>query len=368
MNKPIRILQVVTYMGRGGLETMLMNYYRHIDRDLVQFDFLTHRNFRADYDDEIESLGGRIYRLPRLVPWSPAYHKALNEFFSKHPEYRIVHVHQDCLSSIILKIAKKNGVPVRIAHSHSSSQEKDLKYPIKLFCKKFIPRYATDLYACGQKAGEWMFNGKPFHILNNAIDATSYRYKAEIAESVRQRLGVSEDALVIGHVGRFSYPKNHVLLIDIFSEVHRRKPNTYLLLVGGGDLCPKVEDKVKSLGLENYVIFAGVRSDVPLLMQAMDIFVLPSLYEGLPVTMIEAQASGLPCFISDKVPLECKKTGLVTRISLQTPAEQWAEQILAARNTERKDTYAQIAAAGFDIVENARWLQNFYLEQWKAHE
>lgn len=368
MNKPIRILHVVTYMGRGGLETMLMNYYRHIDRSLVQFDFLTHRYFRADYDDEIESIGGKIYHLPRLVPWNPAYCKALDKFFTEHMEYRIVHVHQDCLSSVVLKVAKKHGVSVRIAHSHSSSQDKDIKYPIKLFYKKFIPRYATDLYACGQKAGEWMFGGKPFHIINNAINATEYRYNAEIAEGVRQNLGISRDALVIGHVGRFSYPKNHIFLIDIFSAVHTRNKNTYLLLVGGGDLYPKVAEKVRSLGLEKYVIFTGVRSDVPALMQAMDIFVFPSLYEGLPVTLIEAQASGLPCYVSDKVPLECKKTELVTQISLQVPAEQWAERILATYNTERKDTYAQIVAAGFDIVENAKWLQNFYLEQWKANE
>lgn len=368
MNQPVRILQVVTYMGRGGLETMLMNYYRHIDRDLVQFDFLTHRQERAAYDDEIEALGGTIYRLPRLVPWSGTYKKALDAFFKAHSEYRIVHVHQDCLSAVILKIAAQNGVPVRIAHSHNSAQDKNIKYLVKLYYKRYIPQYATGLFACGKNAGEWMFCGAPFQILNNAINAASYRFNAEKAEWMRQDLSIPQNALVIGHIGRFSPQKNHEFLIDIFSAVHAKDSNAYLLLVGDGGLRPKIEEKVKALGFERQVIFTGVRSDVPDLLQAMDVFLFPSLYEGLPVTMIEAQASGLPCFISEKVPLECKITEQVTQIPLQAPAEQWSKQILAARNMKRQDTYAEIAAAGFDIVESAKWLQDFYLEQWKANE
>ena len=174
MEKPMRVLQVVTHMERGGLETMLMNYYRNIDRSQVQFDFLVHRQNRAAYDDEIEALGGKIYRLPVLVPWSSAYRKALNGFFVNHPEYKIVHVHQDCLSSVILKAAKKNGVPVRIGHSHNSNQDKNLKYLIKLYYRRLIPKYATNLFACGKDAGNWMFGGAPYHILNNAINAASY--------------------------------------------------------------------------------------------------------------------------------------------------------------------------------------------------
>ena len=153
----IRILHVVTYMGRGGLETMIMNYYRQMDRTKVQFDFLVHRDFRADYDDEIERLGGRIYRIGRLIPWSGAYQRALDAFFAAHPEYRVVHVHQDCLSAVILKAAKKHGVPVRIAHSHNSSQDKNLKYLLKLYYKRQIPKYATALFACGRLT--WMPSG-----------------------------------------------------------------------------------------------------------------------------------------------------------------------------------------------------------------
>ena len=368
MNQPIRILHVVTYMGRGGLETMLMNYYRHIDRDLVQFDFLTHRQERAAYDDEIESLGGIIYRLPRLVPWSRTYQYALDTFFKSHPEYRIVHVHQDCLSSVILKVAQRNGVPVRIAHSHSSAQDKNLKYPIKLYYRRLIPRFATDLFACGKDAGDWMFGGATFQVLNNAIDAASYRYDLQKASQMRQNLNIPQNALVIGHVGRFSPPKNHEFLVDIFAALYKTVQNVFLLLVGDGDLRPKIEEKVRSLGLTEHILFTGIRSDVPDLLQAMDVFVFPSLYEGLPVTMVEAQAAGLPCVISEQIPRDCDLTELVHRISLDDDPALWAEQILSVKTSLRKDTGEQIVAAGFDIIENVKQLQNYYLEQWKATE
>ena len=368
MSNPIRILHVVTYMGRGGLESMLMNYYRHIDRDRVQFDFLTHRSFRADFDDEIESLGGKIYHLPRLVPWNPSYRNALNHFFTEHKEYKIVHVHQDCLSSVILKCAARHHVPVRVAHSHNSNQDKNLKYIVKLYYRKQIPKYATALFACSQEAGNWMFHGTPFWVMNNAIDAKQYQVDTQPAQQVRRALNISDHSLVVGHVGRFSTQKNHTFLLKVFSEIHKIIPDSKLLLVGDGSLRTQIERQAKLLNIDKQVIFTGIRSDVSELMQAMDVFVFPSLYEGLPVTLVEAQAAGLSCFISDKVPSECKITDLVTQIPLDVPASQWAKIILKTHTSTRKNTYAQIAAAGYDIVEDAKWLQKFYLEQWKANE
>ena len=365
MSDPIRVLQVVTHMNRGGLETMLMNYYRHIDRNKVQFDFLVHRNERADYDDEIESLGGKIYRLPRLVPWSISYRKKLELFFRTYPQYRIVHVHQDCLSSVILKVAQKCSIPVRIAHSHSSSQDKDYKYPIKLFYKQFIPKYATALFACGRIAGDWMFGGAPFEVLNNAINTQEYRYKDATARRIREQLAISKEAFVIGHVGRFSPPKNHAFIIDIFAEAVKKDPKAILMLVGDGDLRSDIEDKVKSLGLEDCVVFTGVCDNVNEMMQAMDVFVFPSLYEGLPVSMVEAQASGLPCIISEKVPSDCSIADLVQTISLTESPELWAKQILSAKNTHHRDTYEEIMCSGFDITENAKWLEEYYLSKQK---
>ena len=362
MAEPIRVLQIVTYMGRGGLETMLMNYYRHIDRSKVQFDFLTHRAERHEYDDEIERLGGRIFRLPRLNPLSFTYRKALVTFFKTHPEYKIVHCHLDCMSGIPLSAAKKAGVPVRLAHAHSASQDKNFKYLLKLLYMKKIPSVATDLMACGEDAGHWMFNENSFHVLPNAVNNADYLYNCAMRKEMRDRFGV-KDELVVGHVGRFSAVKNHTFLLRVIAALKDMHINCKLLLVGGGDLEEKIKREAHELNLDDSVIFAGIRSDVANCMQAMDVFVMPSLYEGLPVTMIEAQAAGLPCLISERIPIECKKTDLVRQLSLEEGATAWAQAVLNVSKIQRRNTYAEIAAAGFDIVENAKWLQDFYCSQ-----
>ena len=355
---PIRILHIVTYMGRGGLETMLMNYYRAIDRAKVQFDFLTHRDFRADYDDEIEALGGKIYRLPNLNPFSRSYLGALDRFFREHPQYRIVHSHLDCMSAIPLKAAKKHGVPVRIGHAHNSNQPRDAKYLLKLFYKRMIAGQATQLFACSEEAGRWMFGNADFRVLNNAIDAGKYAFDADIRSTVRRELGLPADALVVGHVGRFDPQKNHRFLVEIFEKMPE---DARLLLVGDGVLRPDVEQQAAALGIRDRILFTGVRTDVDRLLQAMDVFLMPSLFEGLPVSIVEAQAAGLPCLISDKVPIECKKTELVTQIPLEASPDEWAEAVLSAAEAPRGDTLAQIREAGFDIRANAEWLQNYYL-------
>lgn len=362
----VRILQVVTHMERGGLESMIMNYYRHIDREKVQFDFLVHRQERAAFDDEIESLGGRIYRLPRLVPWSKNYLAALNRFFDEHSEHKIVHVHQDCLSSVILKIAAQHNVPVRVAHSHSANQDKNLKYPIKLWYKRGIPKYATDLFACGKGAGDWMFGGASYQIINNAIDVVACAYNPTKRQEMRRQLGL-ENEFTIGHVGRFNQPKNHPFLLDIFAALLKKEPNAVLLLVGGGVGMSKMQEKVQELGIAEHVRFLGVRSDVADLMKAMDVFVFPSLYEGLGIALIEAQAAGLPCVVSDTIPHEAYLTDLVDSESLSAPAEKWAEKILAKRAIPRTDRRAEIAAHGFDITTEAVKLQEFYLKAYEQN-
>ena len=296
----VRVLHVVTYMGRGGLETMIMNYYRKIDREKVQFDFLVHRQERWDYDGEIEALGGKIYRLPKLNPLSMEYRRQLINFFENHKEYKIVHSHIDCMSAIPLRIAKKTGVPVRIAHAHNSSQDHDAKYLLKLIYKAAIPKYSTKLMACGEIAGEWMFNGAEFRVIKNAIDAKRYRFCLETRTKMRRSLGIQDNEFVVGHVGRFMTPKNHQFLVDIFDKIAKITP-AKLLLVGDGELCSNIKEKVSKLGYKDKVIFTGVRSDVADLMQAMDVFVFPSLYEGLPLTIIEAQAAGVEQRLKDLV-------------------------------------------------------------------
>lgn len=366
--EPVRILHVVTYMGRGGLETMLMNYYRHIDRSKVQFDFLVHRDFEADYDQEILSLGGRIYHLPRLNPFSIHYYKELNLFFKNHPEYRVVHVHQDCMSSIALKAAYRSHVPVRIAHSHNANQDKNIKYLIKRYFMRSIPQYATHLFACGEEAGNWMFNGKKFIVLNNAIDTKKFAYDIDKRNIVRDKLAITDD-FIIGHVGRFNKQKNHDFLIDIFNEVHKMLNNSKLLLVGTGDLEDKIKEKVNSFNLANNVLFVGNRDDVNELMQAMDIFVFPSHYEGLPVTLVEAQASGLPVIKSNYVPDQCIMTPNVYTLSLSNSPKEWADEIIKMmKEYKRTDTSHYIMENQYDISVNAKWLEEFYMGEVKKYE
>lgn len=348
---------------------MLMNYYRSINREHIQFDFLVHREEESDYDKEILSLGGRIYRLPKLNPFSPSYYKALDNFFKEHPEYKIVHVHQDCLSSIALKYAKKNSIPVRIGHAHSSSQDKNLKYILKKFFMLNIPKYATHLFACGIEAGDWMFNGEEYTILNNAIHSSLFAFNSLIGKQVRDELGIDEQSILIGHVGRFNYPKNHDFLLEIFNELCKLNKNCKLMLVGSGDLQDEIRKKVNQLGLTDKVIFLGNRSDVNELMQAMDIFVFPSHYEGLPVTLVEAQASGLLIIKSDNVPDQCKMIPDIYSLSLDKDATYWAKEILTLHSSYiRKDTSSYIKEAGYDIEENAKWLEEFYMREVEKYE
>lgn len=357
--KMIRVLQIVTYMGRGGLETMLMNYYRCMDRSKVQFDFLVHRDFEADYDEEILAMGGRIYHMSRLIPWSGAYRKKLKNFFREHPEYRIIHVHQDCLSSVALQCAKECGIPVRIAHSHNKNQDINIKYWIKKRYMKQIPKFATDYFACGKDAGDWMFSGHSYHILRNAIDVSAYTYSPKKATHIREQLNV-ENKFVIGHIGRFDPQKNHSFLIDIFYNCAKSDRDARLLLIGDGKGRIRIQEKVKSLGLEEKVIFTGVRSDIADLLQAIDVFVFPSVYEGLGIAAVEAQAAGVPCVLSDNVPSECKMTKNVEYLSLKESPEVWARHIIACKHIPHTDTYEDICKAGYDINENATKLQNFY--------
>lgn len=345
---------------------MLMNYYRHVDREKIQFDFLEHRRDRAAYDDEIESLGGRIFRLPRLNPLSSDYFHALNAFFAAHPEYRIVHSHLDCMSAYPLCAAKNAKVPVRIAHAHSTSQDRNWKLVFKLISKKLISLYTTDLFACSADAGEWMFGTKDVHILPNAIDIERYAFNLLIRNQTKKALGL-DDAFVIGHVGRFSAVKNHSFLIDVFVQIKRQEPNSKLLLVGAGSEMQAVQQKVKALGLGADVIFTGVRNDVADLMQAMDVFVFPSLYEGLGIVLIEAQAAGLPCVVSDTIPQEAYLTDLVTAEKLSSSVEKWAEKILKKRDFPRTDRRDEIAAHGFDITTEAVKLQEFYINAYEQN-
>lgn len=331
----IRVLQCVNNMHRAGLETMLMNYYRNIDREKIQFDFLAHRQERSDYDDEIERMGGRIYRAPRLYPQNyRAYFAYMKQFFREHPEHKIVHSHIDAMSYLPLLAAKKANVPVRIAHSHSASVDFDAKYPIKQLFRLGLGSAATHYLACGQAAGKFLFRGNDFQIIPNAVDADAFRYKEAVRRAKRQEMGL-EGKLVLGHVGRFTPVKNHEYLLDVFSQVLRMKLNSVLLLVGTGELEQKIRNMVESCGLSDYVRFLGNRSDVNDLYQSMDVFVMPSLYEGLPLVGVEAQFAGLPCVFSDEISREVQFTEKCCFLGLDKGTESWAKRVIQLGTTER---------------------------------
>ena len=294
-NQPIRVLHIVTIMNRGGLETMLMNYYRNIDRKKIQFDFVVHRSEKGAYDDEIMSLGGRILHVPPIqLKNILSYKKTLGAIFIDNPEYRIVHSHIDSLSALPLYIAKKTGVPIRIAHSHNSNFDTDSKKIIRNLAKRLIKYQATDIVGCSTDAIKFMFgnSAKDYRLISNAVDVTQFGFDQKIRIRIRKEFNYNDDDFIVGHVGRFEAQKNHDYLLEIFNEVFRLNNHAKLMLVGDGLLKKQIEAKAKELGISSKVIFTGNRTDVSYLMQAMDVFLMPSLYEGLPVVAIEAQISG----------------------------------------------------------------------------
>ena len=356
----LRILQCVNNMHRAGLETMLMNYYRNIDRTTVQFDFLTHRTERSDYDDEIEALGGKIYRAPRLYPKNyPAYFRYMESFFREHPEYKIVHSHIDAMSYLPLLAAKKAKVPVRIAHSHSSGVDLDFKYPLKQYFRFRLGSVTTHSFACGEKAGRFLFGGRDFTVVPNAVDPLKFQFNETVRQQKRAELGIA-DRFVVGHVGRMSYPKNHEFLLKLFSELLAERPDALLLLVGTGEKEAELKNKVSELGISTSVTFLGSRSDVQELYQAMDIFVLPSRFEGIPVVGIEAQFAGLPCLFSEGVPREVCFSKMCRFRKLSEPLSVWVDDIRSL--TSEADRNMNIENAAYDIRIAAKDLQKMYEE------
>lgn len=353
----IRILQCVNNMHRAGLETMLMNYYRNIDRSKIQFDFLMHRQEPSDYDDEIIAMGGRIFRAPRLYPQNyPAYFAYMKQFFREHPEYKVVHSHIDAMSYLPLLAAKKANVPIRIAHSHNTAIDRDFKYPLKQLFRIGITGVANKYAACGEEAGRFLFGDKPFRIIPNAIDASQFQFSDAVRIAKRKELGLG-DKFVVGHVGRMSYQKNHTFLLDIFEGIVTKHRDSVLILIGIGEKEEEIRKKVDKRNLTDRVIFLGNRSDVKDLYQAMDVFLLPSLFEGVPVVGIEAQYSGLPCVFSDKVPREVQIAETCSFVALNQPVDVWVEQVMKLHTPDRNDVQV---SADYDIKYAHMALEQYY--------
>lgn len=359
----MRILHVVGRMDRAGLETFIMNIYRNINREKIQFDFIVHTEDKAAYDDEIEELGGKIYHVVRYNPPNLKYFEQVNSIMSANT-YEIVHSHIDCMSSLPLAIAKYNKIPIRIAHSHSSSESFDIKYPIKFLSKLLIPVFATNLFACGVRAGKWMFGRKKFSVIKNGIDTVKFKFDNDVRNNVREKLGIEQGQVVIGHVGRFEVVKNHEFILKIFSSYHLINKNSVLILVGKGELEDKIKSLASDLGIKNCIKFLGVRDDIPQLMNAMDLFLMPSFFEGLPLVLVESQSTGLPCLISNIIPHDCDIVPtLITRESLENSADIWANNIDIMLNKCRRTNCSNVVKdKGFDSVTNANMMENIYFD------
>lgn len=361
MSEPVRILQVFGALNRGGAESMIMNLYRAIDRSKIQFDFVKHTSNPCAFDEEIKALGGVVYCAPKFKIYNYFFYKKWwNNFFKQHPEYKVVHGHYFSIASIFFKEAHKYNCRT-IGHSHSA------KVPVKSIKQFFrqpflrsLPKYSDYCFACAQTAGSWIFKDKQFTVLNNAIDSEKFLFSQEMRKLIRNEFHLQKK-FVLGNVGRLTLQKNQEFLIDIFAEIHKKEDNSVLMLVGVGELESFLKDKVRLLGLDKSVIFTGARSDIPALLSAMDVFIFPSLWEGLPVTIIEAQAAGLPVICSDSVTREVVITDLVEMLPLSQSADVWAKSIMQKkifyRNADMKE---KIVAAGYDIHTTAAWLEKFY--------
>lgn len=365
----IRVLHSVSNMDRAGIETMLMNYYRRIDRDRIQFDFLVNKQKPGAYDDEIRSLGGNIYVSPGLSPQKyPAYIRFMRDLLREHPDIRILHGHNEGMMEYALRGAQKAGLPTRIAHAHNTKIIRDYKWPLKVFCKSFIPRTATEYFGCGRDAGIYYFGKKRWeekgYTMHNAIDPDKFAFDPLTRDRVRRELGL-ENAFVVGHIGRFNLQKNHKRLMTIFAELLRRKPDAVLLLIGEGELEEQTRAQVKELSIADHVRFLGVRSDIPQLCMAMDVFVMPSLFEGLPVVGVEAQAAGVPCVFSAEVTDEVVVLPETVRIPLSATDAEWADRIAAfdGMATDRTAALRLVQDAGYDINVEVEKITQKYL-QW----
>lgn len=363
-NSALRILHVFASLDRGGAEAMIMSLYRCIDRSKVQFDFVVNdRDTPYAHEAEIKKLGGRVYRVPIYTGFNSFhYYSTWSKMLDDHPEWKVVHGHHTSPAFIYFKASKNKG-RVTIAHSHIAGYERNIKSYLKIV-SRYPLRYVSDyLFACSDAAAKSMYGGKinKAIVLNNSIDANVAKFDINKRKEKREELSVN-DRFVVGHVGRFTRQKNHDFILDIFSSIHKKRPDSVLLLVGDGSLKSKISEKVCEMGLEDNVKFLGVRSDVFELLSAMDVFLFPSLYEGLPVTMIEAQANGLMCVVSDSITGESKLTDNVNFLSLDNSIDTWADAVLEGKVNNREDTYSRIIAAGYDIESNVKWLQDFYLD------
>ncbi|MBR6253314.1 MAG: glycosyltransferase family 1 protein [Clostridia bacterium] len=363
--EPIRIAQIIGKWLGGGVEAVVMNYYRHIDREKIQFDFICDSDSTNIPYEEIESLGGKVILIP---PYQKVfeYQKELQRVL-KAGKYKIVHSHINTLSVFPLRAAKKAGVPVRIAHSHSTSNKKEWKKNLfKAVLKPFAKTFATHYFACTEHAGRWLFGDKAFDegkvfVLNNAIEVEKYLFNEEIRKEKRAEIGLKDVDIVIGHIGRFVEQKNHRFLIDVFDALYKENNNYKLILIGQGPLMDEMKAKTKAFNIENAVFFLGQKEDAHKYYNAFDIFLFPSLYEGLGMVAVEAQYNGLPCVASNEVPEIAKITDTFKTIALQSDVETWKNEIKQSVKEKIDRNNIEVIDDKYDITKQSYKLEEQYI-------
>lgn len=368
----IRILQATVTNDSGGLTWYICQNYRFIDKSKIQFDFITYDD-KLEFKNEFEKIGANFYQIPKPIHFF-SYVKKLFEIQKKR-QYEIIHLNLSYANVLPIIVAKIIGIKTIIIHSHSTQIDdkrflaRFAKENIHRFGKLLIPKIANVFLACSIPAAKWMF-GKSiadfnkYMIIHNAIFIEKYIFSINIREKKRLELGIEAETFCVGHIGRFTYQKNHEYLLKIFAEVLLKRPNSKLVLIGDGDNLQNIKDLVKEKKLYDKILFLGNRKDVPELMQIMDCFVLPSRFEGLPIVGIEAQTAGLPCFFADTITKELGITDLAHFIPLQVTPKEWVEQILQNSNIDRKDMSKEISAAGYDIKTEIKNMEKIYIEHY----
>lgn len=365
MKEPIRVLHILQRMEAAGIQTFLMNIYRIIDREKVQFDFLVHYKEDEFYDEEIRMLGGCIYKFSVREDYNIVkYRKEIKKFFGEHKEYHIIHAHMETLSNIWEVEAKKAGMKAIISHAHTAgyNQKNVIKLMIKNYYKKNYGKYSNKLFACSNAAGQFMFQNRKYEVVPNAIDVSKFEFSEEYRK-YRKSLEI-QDELVIGHVGRFHPSKNHMFLLDIAEYLMKKHYKIKLLLVGDGEIKQQIENEVKKRKLEDVVTMVGNRDDVNVLYSVMDIFVMPSMFEGLPLVGVEAQAAGLASLFSNTITKELQLTDVAEFMDLEYGVEAWATKIIEmSKETIDRKKYAMIIGEkGYDIKMLTDKLVNIYEE------
>lgn len=359
---PIRVLHAIGCFEVGGAQAMVINLLEALDRTQIQIDFVVDNPDRMEWAHRVEELGSRIHVLPKFKGNNVfQVRKAWDQFFTEHPEYKILHSHIRSYASLYLPVAKKHGV-VTIVHSHSTSNGSGLTSLAKRALQYPLRFQADYFFGCSLEAGQWLFGKKAveshrYHMLKNAIAVRQYRFDPQIRQQYRTLLDLGDRKTYI-HIGRFHPAKNHMFLLESFARIAAKDPEVLLLLIGDGDLRDEIQAKIAQLGLQGYVRLLGTRDDIHKILQAADCFVFPSLWEGLPVSVVEAQASGIPCVISDRITQDVVLSDLVTCLPVDQGTACW-EQALT-QPMDRKDVTETIRDAGYDIETSARWLEEFY--------